>query len=61
MSRLKSFLQESKQEFSRINWPTKQETTRMVIIVIALSIATALFLGALDFGFLAAVKELLKI
>ncbi len=58
---LKTFLQESKQEFGRINWPTRQETIRMVLIVTAISLFTAVFLGALDYGFLAGVQELLKI
>ena len=50
-SKIKSYIIESKQEFKRVNWPTKQETGRMTLIVVILSLATALFLGALDFVF----------
>jgi preprotein translocase SecE subunit len=35
-----------------VNWPTKDETKRYTLFVIAFSIAFAVFLGLLDFGFL---------
>jgi len=50
-SKIKSYIIESKQEFKRVNWPTKQETGRMTLVVVVLSLVTALFLGALDFIF----------
>lgn len=50
-SKIKSYIIESKQEFKRVNWPTKQETSRMTLVVVVLSLVTALFLGALDFIF----------
>jgi len=50
-NKIKSYIIESKQEFKRVNWPTKQETSRMTMVVIGLSIVTAAFLGALDFLF----------
>ena len=51
IGRLKLFVQESKQEFNRINWPTWRETANLTIIVIVFSIALAAFLGAIDYGF----------
>ena len=51
MERLKAFLQESRQEFRRINWPALQETIRLTIVVIVLSLGVAIFLGAIDYGF----------
>jgi len=50
-AKLKAFLQESRQEFKRINWPTFPETRRLTLIVIGLSLAVAIFLGFLDFIF----------
>ncbi|MBI4993532.1 preprotein translocase subunit SecE [Candidatus Wolfebacteria bacterium] len=50
-SRLKSYIQESYQEFHRVNWPTRQETVRMTLVVIVMSLAMAVFLGAADFLF----------
>ena len=49
--KLASFLQESKQELSRVNWPTREETIRLTAVVIFLSLLVAAFLGALDFMF----------
>lgn len=52
LGRLTSFLKESRQELQHVNWPTRKETTRMVIVVIGLSLVVAAFLGAVDFAFL---------
>ncbi|MEE8131591.1 MAG: preprotein translocase subunit SecE [Candidatus Paceibacterota bacterium] len=51
LKRLKSYLQESQQEFRRVNWPTRKETIRLTLVVIAFSLIVAVFLGALDFLF----------
>ncbi len=61
MAKLKTFLKEAKQEFGHINWPTKQETIRMVLIVIAISLVMAIYLGALDYAFLQGIKALLTL
>lgn len=51
MSKLIAFLQESKQELHRVNWPTRQELTRMTGVVILMSLIVAAFLGVLDIVF----------
>lgn len=51
-NRFKNFLQEARQEFKRINWPTRQETIRYTMFVVIFSLGMALFLGLLDFIFL---------
>ncbi|MEK7574268.1 MAG: preprotein translocase subunit SecE [Patescibacteria group bacterium] len=51
-SKVKNFLQEARQEFKRINWPTRRETIRYTIFVLGFSAIVALFLGLLDFIFL---------
>lgn len=50
-SKLVLFLRESKQELSRVNWPTRSETIRLTLVVIFMSLLVAFFLGALDFVF----------
>ena len=35
----------------KVNWPTRQQTTRYTLIVIGVSLAVAMFLGGLDFIF----------
>ncbi|PIR89556.1 MAG: preprotein translocase subunit SecE [Candidatus Harrisonbacteria bacterium CG10_big_fil_rev_8_21_14_0_10_40_38] len=49
--RLTNYLQESRREFKRINWPTFIETRKLTFIVIGFSLGLAAFLGVLDFGF----------
>jgi preprotein translocase subunit SecE len=51
-NKLKNFLQESRQEFKRINWPSRQETIRYTLFVVIFSLVMAIFLGLLDFVFL---------
>jgi preprotein translocase subunit SecE len=50
-AKLSSFLQESKQELNRVNWPSREETVRLTLVVILLSLLVAAYLGALDFAF----------
>ncbi|MDP3975246.1 MAG: preprotein translocase subunit SecE [Candidatus Jorgensenbacteria bacterium] len=56
MNRIITFLQESKQELKRVNWPSKEETKRYTFFVIVFSVAFAIFLGLLDYGFLHALE-----
>ncbi|MFH1193028.1 MAG: preprotein translocase subunit SecE [Candidatus Jorgensenbacteria bacterium] len=57
--KLKLFLQESRQELRRVNWPTREETMRYTMFVIALSLGFAVFLGVLDFIFMQALQRTL--
>lgn len=53
------FIQEARQELRRVNWPTREETIRLTLVVIVLSVAVAFFLGILDFIFLYGLKFLI--
>lgn len=46
-----AYFKESKVELQRVSWPTKEQVKSYTVLVILLSIATALFLGGLDFVF----------
>ena len=52
LNKLSVFFKESRQELKHVNWPTRQETVLYTLFVIGLSLATAVFLGILDFIFL---------
>ena len=52
------FFQEVKMEIKKVNWPTKKETIRYTLIVIAISIAVAIYLGGLDFIFTTILNKL---
>ena len=53
-----NYLRNSWQELKKVVWPTRQETTRQTIVVIAVSITTAIFLGILDFAFQQIVERI---
>lgn len=50
------YIKGSRLEMKKVNWPTRPETIRFTIIVIALSLVVAVFLGALDFIFAALLR-----
>ena len=38
-------------ELRKVSWPTRQEATRLTVMVIALSATIGVFLGLVDMGF----------
>jgi len=46
---LKEYLIGSYAEMRKVTWPTKKQTTNYSLLVIAMSIGMALFLGILDY------------
>jgi preprotein translocase SecE subunit len=48
VNKIKLFFEDARQEFKHVNWPTRQEATRLTIIVIAISLGLAAFLGLFD-------------
>jgi len=51
MNKLTSYILESVGEMKKVTWPTKKETYNYTLLVIAISIGVALFLGLLDYIF----------
>jgi preprotein translocase subunit SecE len=49
--KIKTFLQEARYELRHVNWPTRKEAMRLTGVVIFLSLAIAVFLGAFDYLF----------
>lgn len=49
--KLITYLKEVKVELKKVNWPTRKQATKYTLIVIGVSIATAIFLGGIDFLF----------
>jgi len=43
-----TFLQETASELRKSVWPSREETARLTMVVIALSVAAGFFLGGLD-------------
>jgi len=57
-ARIKHFFAESRQELRHVNWPTRQEATRLTAIVIGISLGLAVFLGAFDYLFTYLLRSL---
>jgi preprotein translocase subunit SecE len=51
MANIKAYLTESYNELKKVNWPTKNETVNLTLIVVGFSLAIAVFLGFLDMLF----------
>ena len=49
--RIPSFLKEVKSELGKVTWLSRQQTIRLTLIVIAVSLVVAFFIGSLDFIF----------
>lgn len=47
----KAWLQEILSELKKVQWPTRQETINLTIVVIVVAAALGIFLGGIDFGF----------
>lgn len=59
MRKILTFLSEAKAELLRVNWPTQKQIIRYTLLVIAISIAMAVFLGGLDLLFSSLVEKYL--
>ena len=46
-----NYFKDTKGEMKHVSWPTQKQTTSFTLIVIAISIVTAFFLGFFDFIF----------
>jgi preprotein translocase SecE subunit len=44
------FIRECRTEMRKVVWPTREEATRLTIVVIAVSAATGLILGGFDYA-----------
>jgi len=54
------FLKETKAELKQVTWPTKNQTIAFTILVIAISIVVAYFLGFFDLIFTKGLEKLLQ-
>lgn len=57
MKKIFQFLEEAKAELMKVNWPSKKQTIRYTMLVVAVSLAVAAFLGGLDWIFSNILKE----
>jgi len=51
MNKISNYIMESVAEMKKVTWPTRKETYNYTLLVIGISIGTAIFLGILDYIF----------
>ncbi|MCX6762378.1 MAG: preprotein translocase subunit SecE [Candidatus Moranbacteria bacterium] len=51
MNKITTFIKEARGELKKVNWPTREQTVKYTALVVGLSLAVAIFLGALDYLF----------
>lgn len=58
-NRLVRYFKETRAELRKVTWPTRQQATNLTLIVLAVTLAMALFLGAFDLIFSALIRQIL--
>lgn len=60
VARVTDYLKDTRGEVRKVSWPTRREATKLTLIVLAVTAAMALFLGALDFLFANLVRLIIS-
>ena len=60
MQRLMQYLRDTRGELKHVSWPTQRQTIIYTVLVIVISIATAVYLGVLDVVFTRALGFILN-
>lgn len=55
-----AFLRETRDELRKVTWPTRNETVRLTLVVIAISVIVGVFIGGLDFVFTKLLQFIVK-
>ncbi len=58
--KLTEYIKETRAELRHVTWPTRQQALSYTVVVIAISIFTALFLGFFDFAFSKLLSLIIK-
>ena len=53
------FVRDIAGELKKVVWPTREETSKLTVIVVIVSVAVGLFLGAIDYVFYAVVNQVI--
>ncbi len=61
VDRTTEYLKDTRGELRKTSWPTREQATNLTLIVLAVTIVMAAFLGALDFVFAQVVRLIVSI
>lgn len=56
---ISNYIKETKGELKHVSWPTKKQTTSFTILVIAVSVIVAAYLGLFDYIFIVILGKFL--
>jgi preprotein translocase subunit SecE len=59
MSKITNYLRGAREELAKVVWPDRQTAINHTIVVIGISLAVAIFLGAIDLGLTVILQKLL--
>ncbi len=54
------YLKETRAELRKVSWPTREEATNLTLIVLGVTVAMAVFLGAVDLLFQTLIGLIVK-
>ena len=60
LSRVQQFFREVAAEFRRVSWPSRAEVARSTLVVLAVVVVLAVYLGAVDVGLSKVVGVILR-
>lgn len=60
MNKVTTYLSGSIAELRAVKWPTRTELYKLTLLVLGISVGTAVIVGALDFGFQYGLKLLIE-
>ena len=60
VQRVQEFIREVLAEFRRVTWPSRQELINATVVVVAVTVILAFFLGAVDVALARIVERILK-
>ena len=60
LRRAQEFFKEVLGEFHRVTWPTRRELANSTVVVLAVTLVIAFFLGAVDIGLARVVERILR-
>jgi preprotein translocase subunit SecE len=61
IDRLTEYLKDTRGELRKTSWPTREQATNLTLIVLAVTVVMAAFLGALDFVFAQLIRFIVSL
>ena len=60
IERVKEYFIDTRGELRKVTWPTRQQTINLTLIVLAVTVAMAIFLGGVDWIFANLIRLILS-